>query len=92
MTLSTIIRWLVTNRCGINFLLGDLVNNTILKIQPAGARVIGFIIIAPGMRFWFMGPVCRARRSDHLSAEILRVIVFIDRRLPLLRKNIGVDR
>ena len=75
--------WLVTIRCGINFLLGDLVTHTTIQIQPAGARVIRFCYILGKTRIEILGPVCRARRADHLSAEILRVIVFKHRRLPL---------
>ena len=92
MTLSTIIRWLVTIRCGINFLLGDLVSNTISKSNLRVPGLLLFVIIVPGMRFLFIRPVCRARRADHLSAEILEVIVVLRRRSPRLKISIGLDR
>ena len=76
MTLSTIIRWLVTKRCGKNFLLGDLVNTTINKSNLRVPGLLDFDIIIGKTRIEILGPVCRARRADHLSGEILNVIGF----------------
>ena len=80
--------WLVTIRCGINFLLGDLVTTTI----SSNLRVPGLLLfgnILGKTRFEFLGPVCRARRAEHFSAELLRIIDFLRRRLPFLCFNIG---
>ena len=85
--------WLVTKRCGKNFLLGDLVTTTIIN---SNLRVPGLLLFSKiyrfQTRFEFLGPVCRARRADHFSVEILRDIYFRSHRLPLLQNFIGGDR
>ena len=82
--------WLVTKRCGKNFLLGDLVTTTI----RSNLRVPGLLTdnIGPGMRFEIMHPSCRARRADHFSVELSLIIGCLSTRLPLFSFNIGGDR
>ena len=85
--------WLVTKRCGKNFLLGDLVTTTIINSNLRVPGLLLFLrIYCSRTRFEFLGPVCRARRAEHSTVEILRVIVFSKTRLPLLRYTIGEDR
>ena len=81
--------WLVTKRCGINFLLGDLVNTTTISSNLRVPGLLFFRNIFGKTRFEFLGPVCRARRAEHSTLKLCLVIVVLRRRLPFFRFNIG---
>jgi hypothetical protein len=70
--------WLVTKRCGKNFLLGDLVTTTIINSNLRVPGLLLFlIIIVPKPDLSFLAPFVELVALTILASSYFRVIGFL---------------